>query len=36
MILAQDGDIVLREFEEKGIPKLVEYTNDKKVIPTIM
>lgn len=31
MIIAIDGDVILRELEEKDLPKLAEYANNKKV-----
>ena len=31
MIIARNGDVVLREIEESDIPKLAEYANNEKV-----
>ena len=31
MIIAQDSEVILREFEETDIPKIVLYANNKKV-----
>ncbi|VBB43450.1 Acetyltransferase [uncultured Paludibacter sp.] len=31
MIIAQDGDVILRELEEEDLPKIAEYANNEKV-----
>jgi RimJ/RimL family protein N-acetyltransferase len=31
MIIAKDGDVVLRELTKSDIPKLAEYANNEKV-----